>query len=418
MAIAATRPAPPSEADRGEAVAGARRRWRQARDRRRAGWDRRVRRHRRRRHRRAPRGRLAARRRRSGGRARRRARSGRCRARSGEASAAPGPAAAARRRSRSAGCCGPGSCCRPRRAGASACATARPRPSPRRRGRRHSPCPSTRTGRGGRPTRAGPPIAGRLESHEEVGGAVAVRRSRRGPGPAIEVIVPPQMVSRRGARRVCLGAADRQPVGLVSVRREREARWRRHRRAHRRDRAARAGADLAGRVRDVPRREEVVGLVAAGREVVVDVDRVVAGLEALEGDAERHDAAFGVAGVVAVEVAVLPGLVRAGPLVEVDPDRGADGRDRRGERRRDGDRRRWRRGRAERRTMRTPEQWMTADGQCRARVGPVVDSEGVPSAHPDATARHRRGRRVRRESADCPVSARHRRRVSRGRASG
>ena len=40
------------------------------------------------------------------------------------------------------------------------------------------------------------------------------------------------------------------------------------------------------------------------REVVVDVDRVVAGLESLEGGPERDDPALRVAAVVAVEVAV------------------------------------------------------------------------------------------------------------------
>jgi hypothetical protein len=49
--------------------------------------------------------------------------------------------------------------------------------------------------------------------------------------------------------------------------------------------------------------------------------------EALRGEAERDDAALGVPGVVAVEVAVLPGVVLARPLVEVDPSgRGPDAR--------------------------------------------------------------------------------------------
>jgi hypothetical protein len=57
-------------------------------------------------------------------------------------------------------------------------------------------------------------------------------------------------------------------------------------------------------------------------EVVVDVDAVLARGQALDGEAEGHDVAFGVRGVVAVEVAILPalpGLVR--PLVEVDVER-------------------------------------------------------------------------------------------------
>ena len=173
-------------------------------------------------------------------------------------------------------------------------------------------------------------------------------------GPWMLVIVPPQMVSRRGAPEYVCAPLTAQPVGTIAVGREREARRPGHRRAHRGDRAARARADLAGRVRDVPGREEVVRLVAAGREVVVDVDRVVAGLEALEGDAERHDAAFRVPGVVAVQVAVLPGLVRARPLVEVDADPGADGRDRRMRARLRRRTKRRPRATGERRTMLTP----------------------------------------------------------------
>ena len=63
------------------------------------------------------------------------------------------------------------------------------------------------------------------------------------------------------------------------------------------------------------------------REVVVDVDRVAPGRQALDREAERDDAALGVPRVVAVEVAVLPGVVLARPLVEVDPGgRGPDAR--------------------------------------------------------------------------------------------
>lgn len=74
----------------------------------------------------------------------------------GEVSPEPVPVVPARRRSRLAGCCGPGSCCQLRRAAGSACATGRPRPGLRHRARRRWPCPSTTTGPGAHPMRGGP----------------------------------------------------------------------------------------------------------------------------------------------------------------------------------------------------------------------------------------------------------------------
>ena len=68
----------------------------------------------------------------------------------------------------------------------------------------------------------------------------------------------------------------------------------------------------------VPGRQEVVGLMATGGDVVVDVDRVLPDGQAFDGHPEGHDAAFRVTRVVAVEVAVLPRPCGAGPLVEVD----------------------------------------------------------------------------------------------------
>src|SRR5207245_2367684 len=59
-----------------------------------------------------------------------------------------------------------------------------------------------------------------------------------------------------------LRAGDAQAVRDVRVGREREARVGRQGRAHGRDRTAARYADLAGGVREVPGREEVVGLVA------------------------------------------------------------------------------------------------------------------------------------------------------------
>src|SRR4029078_5231385 len=86
------------------------------------------------------------------------------------------------------------------------------------------------------------------------------------------------------------------------------------------------GAPLSGRIGDVPGGQEVVRLVAASGEVVVDVDRVVAGLEALHREPERDDAPFPVTAVVPVEVAVLPGAIGAPPLIEVDRGSGPDER--------------------------------------------------------------------------------------------
>ena len=54
---------------------------------------------------------------------------------------------------------------------------------------------------------------GRSEADDEVGRAVAVQPSRVWPGPLIEVIVPPQMVSRRGAPEYISAPLDRQAVG-------------------------------------------------------------------------------------------------------------------------------------------------------------------------------------------------------------
>ena len=76
--------------------------------------------------------------------------------------------------------------------------------------------------------------------------------------------------------------------------------------------------------------------MAAGREVVVDVDRVGALRQPFEGDSERDDAALRVAGVVAVEIPVLPGHIERCPLVEVhgfrgDRRAGATGEDRNGD---------------------------------------------------------------------------------------
>ena len=163
MATAAAAPAPPSEARCREVAVGAGRRRCQSRQRRRrtgrGTWvpgATTATRHRR------PAGCGRSRRRprrgwgRARGGARRRPRRGRRRA-CGRARCRrrQGPRCQLARRSRLAGCCGPGSCCPLRRAAGSACATARPRPGPRHRARRRWPCPSTPTGPGAHPRRAG-----------------------------------------------------------------------------------------------------------------------------------------------------------------------------------------------------------------------------------------------------------------------
>src|SRR5207245_11401097 len=87
-----------------------------------------------------------------------------------------------------------------------------------------------------------------------------------------------------------------------------------------------------------PGREEVVGLAATRQEVVVEMDRVLPGGEALDRQAEGDHVALAVGGVVPIEVTVLPSLARlVGELVEVDAKRArrCDGRGRgRGPRRR------------------------------------------------------------------------------------
>ena len=119
----------------------------------------------------------------------------------GLASEAPMRTAAVRRRSRSAGCSGPGSCCRSCRAGASACATARPtlaravaRPAARL-------VPVRRLGQVAAPCQQHGPTGCR-ELHDEIGGAVAVRRAG----------------VNRAADRGDRPAPDRQPAGCGGVR--------------------------------------------------------------------------------------------------------------------------------------------------------------------------------------------------------
>src|SRR5262249_46371462 len=72
--------------------------------------------------------------------------------------------------------------------------------------------------------------------------------------------------------------------------------------------------------------QEVVCFMAAGREVVVEVDGIARpGCKALERETEGHDSALSVRGVILVEVAVLPRCpgpqwTAVGKLVEVHAD--------------------------------------------------------------------------------------------------
>src|SRR5262249_20947911 len=74
--------------------------------------------------------------------------------------------------------------------------------------------------------------------------------------------------------------------------------------------------------------QEVVALMASGREVVVDVNGVLASRQPLNREAKRHGVSLGVGRVVSVQVAVLPGPIGKdrmrpiGELVEVDGKRG------------------------------------------------------------------------------------------------
>ena len=238
------------------------------------------------------------------------------RAASASGSAARGRTAAARRRSRSAGCSGPGFGCPSHRAGASACATARRTPRGAVADAARKQVPVRAIGRGARPTRADR-RSGRMEVDGE--SAVLLPAGRAGVDRAADRgdrAAPDRQPPRHA--RVRLGPGGRLKPSATKWSDGKAAELRgRHRRAHRRDRR-RPWRAYRWRHPAVPVRQEVVRLVAAGGEVVVDPDRVVAGGQPLDGEPERDDAALRVLGVVAVEVAVLPGHVLGGPLVEID----------------------------------------------------------------------------------------------------
>src|SRR5207247_4754168 len=107
-------------------------------------------------------------------------------------------------------------------------------------------------------------------------------------------------------------------VGDEVVRRERVRRRAGKARTHRRDGAAAGQADGAAGIGRVPGRQEVVGLVATGGEVVFEADLVSARREAFEREPERDDATFRIARGVAVQVAVLRGMFGVPRLIAVD----------------------------------------------------------------------------------------------------
>ncbi len=160
-------------------------------------------------------------------------------------------------------------------------------------------------------------VAGRHERDEVVARAVAIgrrlahrRRDRLGDRAAVH--------GQQPRRVVC--PCDGLAVDGAGIRAELSGTGRTQRRTEGRDASA-AGVALSRVLGDVPRREEVVGLMAAGGEVVVDVDRVGARLQALDRQAEGNDLTLVPGRVVLVEVAVLPLVVRVGVLIEVDAER-------------------------------------------------------------------------------------------------
>src|SRR4029079_19632740 len=170
---------------------------------------------------------------------------------------------------------------------------------------------------GGRPTCG--------ERHRDVGAAVVAGRARvAGHGQTVDRAAVDSQVAadpREGLRAGAGLARFRGGARCERIALERGGVRRGQAGAQRRNGAAARTAQV-GVLGVVPRRKEVVRLVTTGREVVVQVDRVLAGRETFDREPERHHVALVVGGVVLVQVAVLPtltGLVR--PLVEVDVER-------------------------------------------------------------------------------------------------
>lgn len=123
-----------------------------------------------------------------------------------------------------------------------------------------------------------------------------------------------------GGIRLC--ASDRQIVGArygKGVGWEGESTRCRKRGAQRRNTSTTTGTQVNILSRIVGR-EKVVSLVTARGKVIVDMESMRASGEPLDRETERHDIAFGISRIVAVEVTVLPtaGIGFIGTLVEID----------------------------------------------------------------------------------------------------
>ncbi len=167
-----------------------------------------------------------------------------------------------------------------------------------------------------------PPQANRtavpLDVNLTVNSAVAVAVDRTAVGRAGDRGDRPT-VEGQAARDLAEGFCPRhrQAVRLEVVAREGLRVRRRQRGTEGRDPAALLAAQL-GLERRIPGRQVVIRLVPAGREVVADVDAVGARVEAFDGQPERDHAALREGGVVAVQIAVLPGAVERCPLIKVE----------------------------------------------------------------------------------------------------